>query len=116
MNKKIFLELLHRAGSTSLKTDSGSIDFENDALVLITAAGQIVGTPLLDIESSDIKGTVAEGRYLNVVKAYEEVSKDHSVILLKDATLLTDSQRLHHEFLVIFTDEIIGVSFIANRD
>lgn len=63
MNKKALILFLHKAGNISLKSEDISISATNNMLVLITAAGQITGTPLLKADDPDAKQAITEASF-----------------------------------------------------
>lgn len=94
---------------------SFSFNFPRHNLVLITAAGTITGTPLVesDINSGDAKEVLLNTIFSKIESSLNEnIHEDDSpVILLKDVQLRSNSgDSVFYEYLYIFVDDIIGIS------
>lgn len=110
MNKKALISFLHKVGNTSFKSEDISISATNDMLILITAAGQITGTPLLKADNPDAKQTITDGIFLETAKTYSNETKEDSFLLLKNAVLQTSSGAVSYRYLYVFTDDIIAAT------
>lgn len=115
MDKKALLNLIFYAGNTSIQKGDFSLNSENDLLVLITAAGRIIGTPLQEPDSSDINQLATDTLFLNAAKAFKESAKEDDFLLLKDAVLETHGSSDTYRYLYVFTDDIIAAT-VANSD
>lgn len=115
MNKKTLISAIHLATNMSFGNEKISITGTNKLLVLITAAGQITGTPLqtsdeLQVtDESELKGYVAGTILSTASKVIEEHGAD-SFILLKDAVLKAPSYSINYQYLYVFTDDVIAVT------
>lgn len=115
MDKKSLLSFIHYVGNSSVQEKNFSIESKNNSLILITAAGQITGTFLLESNSSDSKEQMTDNFFIGAGHAYTEHTKEQSFILLKDAILRTSTEKFTYSYLYVFTDDIIAVT-IANLD
>jgi hypothetical protein len=80
-------------------------------LVLITAAGQITGTPLLKADkNNETENFLIDSVFLEAAETYKSISSDDSFILLKDAVLKTSTCDISYRILYVFTDNIIAAS------
>ena len=119
-------------GITSLKKDTilaystlPSIEgLENNKLTLVTAAGIIIGTPVLDSPDADANvellkkanKTIAEKyRQDNNIDTYKPLDGNDGLLMLKDVTLIDGQTRNNFNFLNIFFDQIIAVT-IGNTE
>lgn len=114
MDRKSLISFLYKVGNTSLETNNISISATNNALILITAAGQITGTPLRVDNNPNAKPDAIDTLFHEVVKACSDGAND-DVLLLKDAILKTPSGNITYRYLYVFTDDIIAAT-IANCD
>lgn len=81
--------------------------------MLITAAGQITGTPLQAGDELKDGSTLEEYVLDNLFSAAEKVfaeEDDDSFILLKNATLKTPRCDITYSYLYVFTDDIIAAT------
>ena len=114
MNKKFLIYLIHRAANLKMDTEDVSIALDNQSLVLLTAAGQITGTPLEKdtLKSEAIKEQVLDTLFLESGNVYSSEYNEDDFILLKNVTLITSSgNQLSYGYLYVFTDDIIAASF-----
>lgn len=109
MDKKALISAIHRVTNTSLGNEKFSISGTNDLLVLITAAGQITGTPLQVIDESSPKAYISDKLFSTVANFFAE-KEDDSFLLLKDAVLKTLGYDITYQYLYVFTDDIIAVT------
>lgn len=99
-------------------------EFENNRLLLVTAAGIISGIPVIDKETDNLNIGVAQA--LNSA-ALEAVSKAGSsdgecspvdgsgeFILLKDARFEATTPVVNFPILTVFCDQVIAVSLVAD--
>lgn len=113
MNKKALIAMIHHVGNLKLNNDDASIELNNQGLVLLTAAGQIIGTPCQpdDKESANTKERILDSVFSEAGNAYTEATNENDFILLKNATLMTSSgQNISYGYLYVFTDDIIAAS------
>lgn len=110
MNKQFLISLIQRAANTPIKNDEFSMDMSGHSLVLVTAAGTIVGTPLLKCDESDLKELAVDAFFYTLGEAYSEKTNENSFILLKDAVLNTGSCNISYKFLYVFTDDVIAAT------
>lgn len=120
MDKKALISTIHRIMNASLGNEEVPIKGTNDLLVLITAAGQITGTPLQvsdelhTADKSDLEGYVLDTIFSTASEVFAEHGED-SFILLKDAVLNTPSGNISYRSLYVFTDDVIAAT-IANSN
>lgn len=97
----------------------------NNKIILHTSNGTILGIPIFsDQELSDTfdQEKIHEGMTIlthNLIDAYkkdnyknqeDKLSDEDSVLLLKDVTIIGNGNRYNSPFLVLFVNEIIGLS------
>lgn len=96
----------------------GSSDFEYHKLILITAAGMICGTPVSEDEEDKEVGLLFKRNH-DLVQDYrttydipkqKRLAGTDGYIMLKDVTIMSSSQNTRLSSLVVFCDEIIGVT------
>ena len=114
MDRKSFISFLYKVGNTSIETNNISISATNNALLLITAAGQITGTLMPTDNNPRTKPDAIDTLFGEVVKVCSN-DADDDVLLLKDAILKTSSGSITYRYLYVFTDDIIAAT-IANCD
>lgn len=110
MDKKALLNLIYHAGNVSIKKDDFSMNGSNDLLILITAAGQIIGTPLLEPDSSNLNQMATDTLFLNVVQTFKKSFNEESFLLLKNAVVKTTGNDVVYRYLYVFTDDIIAAT------
>lgn len=115
MNKQFLISLIQRAANTPIKNDEFSMNISGHSLVLVTAAGTIVGTPLSKCDESDLEELATDAFFYTLGETYSEKTNDNSFILLKNAVLKTGSCNISYKFLYVFTDDVIAVT-IGNID
>lgn len=115
MDKKALISTIHSIANMSLGNEEVSITATNKLLVLITAAGQITGTPLQmsdELQKSDNPNPeryVADTIFSTASKVIAEQG-DSSFIFLKDAVLKTPGQNISYQYLCVFTDDVIAAT------
>ena len=96
----------------------GSTDFDYHTLVLVTAAGMICGTPVSEDEE-DKEVDLLFKRNHELVQEYrttydiprgKKLAGTDGYIMLKDVTIMANNQNTRLSSLVVFCDEIIGVT------
>lgn len=115
MDKNNFISLIQQATSKPIKNDVFSMDMSDHSLVLVTAAGTIVGTPLSKCDESDLKEFAVDALFYTLGETYRKKFNENSFILLKDAVLKTGSCDISYKFLYVFADDVIAVT-IGNVD
>lgn len=110
MDKKALIALVRHAGNLSFKEGDFSVSGKNDLLILITAAGQITGTPLEDASTLDINQKVADTIFLAARNEFIESTSEDAFLLLKNATLKTANCDISYSYLYVFTDDIIAAT------
>ena len=116
MDKKSLLSFIHYVGNSSVQGKNFSIESKNNSLILITAAGQITGTFLLESNSSDSKEQMTDNFFIGAGHAYTENTKEQSFILLKDAILRTSTEKFTYSYLYVFTDAAYDGEDIPDDD
>lgn len=95
---------------SNLKTED--IDFSNNSVIVITAAGTIYGTACTDLsEENSIDGKVFSTVYNNAV---ENTNPDipRYCLVLKDATLISsETFKQNFNILFVFPEDIIAITF-----
>ena len=102
--------LISTLATMSVKTDK--MDFTHNDLIAVTAAGIIQGTFIPD----DLKETFQNDPAFNIfdnirVLAAENGDGSQKSILLKDATLTNHGMSYTFNYLHLFIDDIIALSF-----
>lgn len=96
----------------------GSKDFEYHKLILITGAGTICGTPVSEDEENNEVGLLFKKNHALVqdyrttydIPKEKRLSGNDGYIMLKDVTIMSSNQNTRLSSLVVFCDEIIGVT------
>lgn len=96
----------------------GSTDFEYHKLILITAVGMICGTPVSEDEECEEIGLLIKKNHQLVqdyrttydIPKQKRLTGNDGYIMLKDVTIMTNNQNTRLSSLVVFCDEIIGVT------
>ncbi len=115
MDKKALISAIHRISNASLGGKEISVTTTNELLVLVTAAGQIFGTPLQighklqKNNEFDPKRYAADTIFSIASELITEQGED-SFILLKDAVLRTSGEKTAYQYLYVFTDDVIAAT------
>lgn len=118
MDKKAFISTLHRLMNISADNETSPFTTTNKLLVLITAAGQIVGTPLQLSDKSQAsdnaspKKSASDTIFSTVSDCFTDLGES-SFVLMTDAFLETSGHKIAYPYLYVFTDDIIAVT-VAN--
>lgn len=72
MDKNNFISLIQQATSKPIKNDVFSMDMSDHSLVLVTAAGTIVGTPLSKCDESDLKEFAVDALFYTLGETYRK--------------------------------------------
>lgn len=94
---------------------------ENNRLIVYTPAGTFVGTPLLleeDVEDNNINKSIfsllqsvaKDYRSENGIPENQNLDNNDGCFLLSDVTLITGNSKNHIPVLVLFYDQITGIS------
>ena len=116
MNKKALVAMIHHAANLKLDTQDASIAFKDQKMIFLTAAGQIIGTPMQkdDEKPEDIKEQILDTLFFETGKTYSDTSNETDFILLKNAVLTTAAgNQISYAYLYLFTDDIIAATFGA---
>jgi len=103
--------MLSTLAAVSVKTDK--IDFTQNSIIAITAAGVITGTYVSDEMKEALKNDLTYHTFENIsIQAKEACNDASKAILFKDATLVT-GQGLESRFsyLFVFIEDIIALSY-----
>ncbi len=95
----------------SLKTEQ--VDFTNNSLIVVTAAGIITGTYVSDKMKEALEDNATYITFENIgTLAKESCDNTQKAILLTNATLIT-SQGIenHFNYLYVFVDDILALSY-----
>lgn len=95
------------SATNTFKTEE--FDFTQSSLVLVTAAGTIVGTPEHNLsESKDLNDVFT----LNVLKSAEQYTeeKEKNFIVLKNVELFSNGTTQKFASLIVFTSDIIAIT------
>ncbi len=115
MDKKALISAIHHVTNMTLSSENLSVTTTNELLVLITAAGQIIGTPwqvghkLQENDKSGLENRLPSEIFLATSKFMAEQGED-SFILLKDAVLRTSGEKIAYQYLYVFTDDVIAAT------
>lgn len=86
------------------------MDVSGQSLILVTAAGTIIGTPLLECDESNLESFASDAFFYTIGESCAEKINEESFIVLKDAVLKTGSSDIRYKYLYVFTDDIIAVT------
>lgn len=98
----------------------GTKEFPYHKLILVTAAGMICGMPVNEDEDAENEeiGTLFEQnhrlyhdyRVQNDIPAHQTLPGNDGYIMLKDVSIMSNNQITRLNSMVVFCDEIIGVT------
>ncbi len=90
---------------------------DNEQFIVVTSAGVASGKPLLNGENALLPNyaqflvdTVHEYRSNNGISEDEPLCGDDGFIVLTDVTLNASNLITHMPYLIVFTDQIVGIS------
>lgn len=103
--------ILSTLATISVKTDQ--MDFTQNSLIVVTAAGVIVGTYVSDQIKASLENDLSYLTFENIhTIAKESYDNTHSPILLKDVDLITSQgSKSHFNYLFVFVEDILALSY-----
>lgn len=103
--------VLSTLATISVKTEN--MDFTQNSLIAVTAAGVIQGTYVSEVLQETLKEDIDYLTFSNIhTLAKEEYHDTSDAVLLKNVILTTGQGiKLHFNFLYLFVEDIIALSF-----
>lgn len=105
-------EAIMLATLATLSIKNNKMDFTNNLLVAVTAAGIIQGTPVFNQDKEALERDNSYLLFENIgTLAKEESSDSLGAILLQDATISNYGVKTTFNYLYLFIDDVIALSF-----